>query len=302
MFWNSAWTVPIEMLIDPAITPEEAENFVQTLDQAGEDPDNYPPGYADVGSLEQAQARLTSELLWGEWQLLYDTVPGDDGEPLVPKDATNSVGIALRGISDQATEELIVASAYLILTDSTIEHLKSVVDRGVEVSALTNSLAANNHTTAFVGYRKQRKNMIRNFTRLYEYRPDAQAQTEVYKELAPGEEVPHLGLHAKNSVYDRKAVFIGSFNLDPRSENLNTEIGILVKSEELANMVADSILEDMGPGSSFQLRLDDRGRTEWFTVEEDGSVTVEANDEPLSSSGRMIEADLAQPLTPKSQM
>ena len=122
---------------------------------------------------------------------------------------------------------------------------------------LTNSLAANNHTTAFVGYRKQRKQQIGVITELYEYRPDAAAQTELFHELAPGQPVPHLGLHAKTAVYDRRTVFVGSFNLDPRSENLNTEIGLLVESPELGRAVAESILNDMSPGNAWQVRLND---------------------------------------------
>jgi putative cardiolipin synthase len=113
--------------------------------------------------------------------------------------------------------------------------------------------------------------------------------------------VPHFGLHAKTAVYDRRTVFVGSFNLDPRSENLNTEIGFLVESEELGNAVADSILNDMGPGNAWLVRLSDAGGTEWVTVR-NGEETIEPKSEPLSSSSRKLEADLVQPLTPDSEM
>ncbi len=301
MFWNSAWTVPIEMAVDPVPTEEEAIAFRKTLDTAGKDVNNYPPGYREIGSLTDAKARLSTELMWGESRILLDTVPGDDGEPLVPKNASNRVGEALRQISEKATDEVIAESAYLIFTDSTLAHLEKLANRGVTVRVLTNSLAANNHTTAFVGYRKQRKEMIRVLSELYEYRPDAKSQTELYNQLAPGQPVPHLGLHAKTAVYDRKVVFVGSFNLDPRSENLNTEIGLLVEIPELARAVADSILNDMRAGNAWKLRLDEKGHTEWITIE-DGKETIEENSEPLSSRGRKIEADLAQPFTPDSQM
>jgi len=301
MFWNSTWTVPIELAVDPVPTQAEAIAFRQTLDMDGKHASNYPPGYSEVGSLESAHTRLSEELMWGESRLLYDTVPGEDGEPMVPKDASNTVGEALRKMSDAATHEVIAESAYLIFTDATMAHVRKAKDRGVTVRVLTNSLAANNHTTAFVGYRKQRKEMIGLLSELYEYRPDAESQTELYQELAPGQPVPHLGLHAKTAVYDRKAVFVGSFNLDPRSENLNTEIGLLVRNDELAQAVAESILNDMGPGNAWQVRLNDKGKTEWVTVEH-GEETIETHNEPLSSRSRKIEADLAQPFTPESQM
>ena len=301
MFWNSAWTVPIEMAVDPVPTEVQASAFRQTLDATGRDASNYPPGYSDVGSLEDAPTRLAAELMWGESRLVFDTVPGANGKPLAPREASNTVGATLRTVSDQATRELIAESAYLIFTDSSLAHLRSIADRGVKVLALTNSLAANNHTTAFVGYRKQRKEMIGVLSELYAYRPDAASQTELYRELAPGQPVPHLGLHAKTSVYDRKIIFVGSFNIDPRSENLNTEIGLLVKNPELAEAVAASILNDMSPGNAWRVRLNGKGKTEWVTVE-DGKENIEEDNKPLSSRGRKIEADLAQPLTPESQM
>jgi putative cardiolipin synthase len=301
MFWNSEWTVPVELAVDHVPSVEEAEAFKKILDTAGEDADNYPPGYSDVGSLEQARARLEPELMWGTSKVLLDTVPGADGEPEAPKNATNTVGLALQAVADQSTEGLIAESAYLIFTDSSMAHLQTLKERGLKIQILTNSLAANNHTTAFVGYRKQRKKQIAAMTELYEYRPDAFTQTELYQRLAPDQPVPHFGLHAKTAVYDRKTVFVGSFNLDPRSENLNTEIGFLVESEELANAVADSILNDMGPGNAWLVRLNDDGKTEWVTIE-DGKESIEPHSEPLTSRSRKLEADLAEPFTPESEM
>ncbi len=136
---------------------------------------------------------------------------------------------------------------------------------------------------------------------MYEYRPDAVSQTELYKKMVPGQPVPHFGLHAKTSVYDRKVVFVGSFNMDPRSMNLNTETGVLVESAELGQAVANSILNDMAPGNSWLVRLNAKGKTEWVTVR-DGIENIEEHAEPLASKTRKIEADIAQPFTPESQM
>ena len=301
LYWNSEWAVPIAMVVDPVPTREEAEAFRQTLDKAGEDPANYPPGYSEVGNIEQAQVRLKDELMWGQGRLIYDTVPGENGEAEVPDKQINTVGYVLHQAGNQATREIIIESAYLILTDKTMGHMQAHKERGITVLALTNSLSANNHTSAFVGYRKQRKKQIDVFSELYEYRSDASAQTELYNELAPGQAVPHFGIHAKTAVFDRNVVFIGSYNLDPRSENLNTEIGFLVTNDELGQAVANSILGDMNPGNSWQVRQNQQGKTEWVTIES-GVETIEPNNEPLSSSARKIEADLEQPFTPVSEM
>ncbi len=301
LFWNSEWTVPIEMVTEPVPSAKDGQAFKQALDAAAGDPANYPPGYDRVGNVDQARERLAQELMWGSCRLVFDTVPGENGEPKVPKNEADQVGKALRQLVDQSTQEVIVESAYLILTPETMEHMRQLKKRGLQLRYLTNSLAANNHTTAFVGYRKQRKQQIEALSELYEYRPDAVSQTRLFHELAPGQPVPHFGLHAKTSVFDRSKVFVGSFNLDPRSQNLNTEIGILVDSPELGAAVADSILADMAPGNAWLVRLNEQGETEWVTVRE-GVDAIEPDSEPLSSTDRKLEADAAQPLTPASEM
>jgi len=67
---------------------------------------------------------------------------------------------------------------------------------------------------------------------------------------------PIFAIHAKSMVIDDEIVFVGTFNLDPRSANLNTEVGILVKSRELARQVGASIKRDMLPGNSWQTTVD----------------------------------------------
>ena len=96
-------------------------------------------------------------------------------------------------------------------------------------------------------------------------------------------------LAAKTSVFDRTVTFVGSFNLDPRSVNLNTEIGLLVESEALANAVADSIENDIAAGNSWQVILKDDGKVEWITVV-DGVVTAETDTEPMTSAARRADA------------
>jgi putative cardiolipin synthase len=96
-------------------------------------------------------------------------------------------------------------------------------------------------------------------------------------------------LHAKTSVFDRKITFVGSFNVDPRSVNLNTEMGLLVESEALANAVADSIENDIAAGNSWQVVLKDDGKLEWITVE-NSVVTTETDEEPMTSAARRTEA------------
>ena len=79
------------------------------------------------------------------------------------------------------------------------------------------------------------------------------------------------GLHAKVAVLDRRRVFVGSFNLGPRSANLNTEMGLFVESPVLAEQLAEVLTEAMSPENSWQLVLDEDGNLAWLSS--DGTRT-----------------------------
>ncbi len=106
---------------------------------------------------------------------------------------------------------------------------------------------------AFSGYHKQRPRLINAGIELYEYKPHPQIQTELverYPQLA--HKNPVLAIHAKSMVIDDTKIFIGTFNLDPRSANLNTEVGILVDSRQLGQQLTQSIERDIQPENSWR--------------------------------------------------
>ena len=95
---------------------------------------------------------------------------------------------------------------------------------------------------------------------LYEYRPDSLiSKTRSYR----GES--KVALHTKAIVFDRESVFIGSFNLDPRSGSINTEAGLYVESPELARQVIDYMDEGVQPENSYRVLLDENGDLYWVT-------------------------------------
>ena len=102
-------------------------------------------------------------------------------------------------------------------------------------------------------------------------------------------------------VFDRKFVFVGSFNLDPRSVNLNTEMGLLVESESLGQAVAESIEQDISPGNSWQVILKDDGHVAWVSLK-DGVTTEVYDSEPMSSPERLAEADALALIPDSSEM
>ena len=149
---------------------------------------------------------------------------------------------------------------------------------------LTNSLAANDVLAAHAGYSKTRRELIENGVEVYELRPDAGTVKQRNDSTDS-----KTGLHAKALVFDRESVFIGSYNLDPRSANINTEAGLYVESPELAEQVAAFMEEGVQPENSYRVLLDDQGDLVWVT-EIDGEE-VRYDDEPETTFGQRFMSD-----------
>ena len=153
---------------------------------------------------------------------------------------------------------LVIQSPYLVASDEAIELLRRVRARNVAVRINTNSLASTDNLPAFSGYRNQRGRLLGMGLQIYEYRPAPLVQQQLMQRLTAAPVAgPVFALHAKTLVIDGKTVYIGTFNFDPRSENLNTEVGVIIHDEALARAVEASIETDMAPGNSWNAAVDD---------------------------------------------
>ena len=301
MFWNSDWSVPIEQVVSHIPTSEEAAANKVQLDAMAQKPESYPSGfYDDPAHLDTEMAALEKNLLWGKGTLLIDDVPDRDGKTQTHAELDRT-GVTIARVAALSTEEALIQSAYLILEDSGADGLETLIKQGVNVKLATNSMAANNHLSAFVSYRKQRKRMLKGGAEIFEMRPDAAIERAQYTQQELEQYKTFFGLHAKTMVFDRKYVFVGSFNLDPRSVDLNTEMGLMVESETLGAAVADSIESDISAGNSWQLEFNDKGKLTWLT-RENGVVTEQFHKDPMTSAAKRAEADALALIPDAKQM
>jgi putative cardiolipin synthase len=171
----------------------------------------------------------------------------------------------IEGYSELAEREYLIASAYFIPNDKMITALQDLTDRGVQVSILTNSLASNNNTVAHTGYKHWRRKVLMAGGELYELRHDAALKSNYD---TPPVTAAFVGLHIKASVIDRKRVYIGSLNLDPRSIDINTEMAIIVESEKLAGEMADLLERAMHPDNAWQIKFDENSKLIWVNSDE----------------------------------
>jgi putative cardiolipin synthase len=301
MYWNSDWAVPIEDVVSHVPSDGEAAANKVELDAIAADPTSYPRGFYDAPKqIDAEMAALAKGLLWGKGRLLVDDVPDKDGKTQTHAELDRT-GVTIARVAAESTSEALIQSAYLILEEGGAVGLEKLMQQGVKVRLATNSMAANNHLSAFASYRKQRKRMLVGGAEVHEMRPDAKTERAQFTAEELAEHKTFFGLHAKTMVFDRKVVFVGSFNLDPRSIDLNTEMGLMVESEALGRAVAESIENDIAAGNSWQVILNDDGKVKWVTVD-DGVVTEEFDTDPMTTTVRRAEADALALIPDDSEM
>ena len=195
----------------------------------------------------------------------------------------------IRGRVAELKQELLAEAPYFVLPAGAQAIVKALHERNVRVRVLTNSLASNNQLAAHSGYAKTRRRLLENGMELYELRADTDA-------FRPGWSlVSHqsrAALHTKAMVFDREAVFIGSFNLDPRSAVINTEAGLYIESPELAERLTAYMATGVAPANSYRVRLDPNGGIVWET-ERDGEI-VRYRDEPETGFRQRFVANLVK--------
>jgi putative cardiolipin synthase len=192
-----------------------------------------------------------------------------------------------------AENEIFMITPYFIPTAWGMDFFQSILDKGVEVRLVTNSLASTNHVPVHAAYERYRKGMLAMGAEIYETRADA------FQGLEANSKGQHRStLHAKLIVIDRRYVFIGSLNLDPRSVVINTEIGIMIDSPELAAMLVEDI-EDGFAREVYRLELHADGHLRWHG--RDHGVVVEHTREPQASWWRRFSVNIFK-ILPEGQL
>ena len=181
---------------------------------------------------------------------------------------------------DTPTENVDLISAYFVPQKKGEKKLTQLANDGVHVRVLTNSFKANDVSLVHAFYAKYRENLLKNGVNLYEFLP-AVSDENLYansKEISKKAKVSLKGLsrsslHAKLMAIDNKQVFIGSFNFDPRSANLNTEIGVIINSPPLANAVHKT-MDDNLKKYAYKLVLDSKQNINWLKETPSGIITL----------------------------
>jgi putative cardiolipin synthase len=278
-YWNSEVVFPIELVDEPlGDKAARQKDFDATLASLAPSlPADPPPvdvlGYGPLSEdFDSGQVGLQ----WGKARAFAD--PPEKLLSKTPKIAfetsvTNSVMMQVW----QAKSDLVLTSPYMIPGNMGMASLRNLENEHVNVTVITNSLAATDEPLVHNGYARYRPAMLEAGVDLYELSP---TRTQMTKRL--GMFGTSLGrLHAKTAVIDKRLIFIGSMNLDPRSASTNTEFGMFIDSpalaKELLRVINISKLE-----GAYRVRFAPKSTSlQWLTIEDDKEVIL--TEEPESS-------------------
>lgn len=247
VFWDSVWSYRISDL--PGGEGDKAK-----INELGEELDSVVIGSDwlnkefDISPMDWTD-RITeakSNLITGSARAVYDCPPPENEQFPV------QTVLVMKKVAEQAQDEVLTISPYLVPLEGFHTMIKETVDRGVTVRMLTNSLAAADHSLAFSGYKKHRVRLLENGLNIYELRPDGEMWQH---HRLPASKAKHISLHAKISFFDRRWVYVGSLNMDPRAVHWNTELGLLIDSKDLASQIYSDFSVDLSPENSWRVEL-----------------------------------------------
>lgn len=259
-FWNSSLSKNVTDIIKEDSDIVYPKNRFDNLHEYACNPDNFWPQVRErIANLPAAfnTIKNSGDLVWLDDVEFISDMPGKN-------DGNNGLGGG--GVSTNALIDLIkhakssidIQTPYLITTELSRNLFREAVKRGVKIRILTNSLASTDNIEAFSSYQSDREKLLETGVNIYEFRPDAAERTRIMTgELQETlQHKPIFGLHAKSMVIDKKTTVIGTFNLDPRSANLNTECIVIVQSDKISKGVLVGMEEEFRPENSWKTTLD----------------------------------------------
>lgn len=296
LFWHSEWTFPLQQIVtDETISADDYQQFRRESDQfmARADQSDYAKALNRRWQ-EDLQKLTLDNLFWGRGMLWHDT-PSVITAKNVDKD--NFLAPHLWEALAKVEHNLVIVSPYFVPGPKFTEFLVDKVNAGVRVQILTNSLASNDVSLVYAGYRRYREQLLEGGVELYEFKPSAEETED--KNHKPWKGGSRASLHGKYIGLDNRFMFVGSFNLDPRSARLNTELGVLFESPPYASYLTEVFARD-AMVKAYKVELDDKGDLLWKTLE--GGKEVVFHKAPETSAWQRFTSGFMSWIVPESEL
>lgn len=254
-FWDDPLSQPISELVDLGDYKLKTEEQYYWLHQYACNPENFWPQVREKiknipNGFKHIQA--SGDLQWLSSISYVSDAPGknDGNEGLSGGGICTDTLVAL---IKNAKSTIDIQSPYLVTNQATKDLFNEAIERGVKIRILTNSLVSTDGIEAFNAYQRDRRKLLKAGIEIHEFRPDAKIRYKIMTSVLQKELdfAPIFGLHSKTMVIDNKISVIGTFNLDPRSINLNTECIVVIRSEKVTADLLEIIEEEFLPENSW---------------------------------------------------
>jgi cardiolipin synthase C len=276
-FWNSKYAIPIG-------------SVASAVDIEGTSAPIVEPDFSiNANWLEHELDVHDVQLIWVPATVLADQPAkiADESSPEEEMTIANDIAALMQA----AKQELIIISPYFVPGKQGMALIRELVASGVRVRILTNSLASTDSPLVDIGYGRYRVALLKLGVDLREMRPKLGQKHARFHPFRSS----NASLHAKALVIDQKIVFIGSLNMDERSARINSELGLVISSTEIARQVT-SLLDDLSTDGSYRLQLDAAGHVEW--VSGDAGAQKIWHVDPETSRTERLWLKLLSPLAP----
>jgi cardiolipin synthase C len=294
-YWNSDLSIPVEAISGGKPSLAALNEYRESLDEQRQQMKADGIAYVNrVAAGEPFNGIISGRLplIWAHAHVVYDSPDKKRVENAAEVGRLMEGAVVKAAIGVQS--ELLMVTPFLIPGNEGMQLFKNLRNRNVRVRILTNSLESSPVLIAQAGYMHYRVPLLKDGVELYEIRSLPGKVRKSHESAA----ISHYGkysLHAKMFVFDRQRVFLGSMNFDQRSMHLNTEIGLIIDSPELAEQVAKRFEAMVQPVNSYKLilRPDKSGGAPnlvWRTQE--NGQTVEYDTEPATSDWQKAEANI----------
>jgi len=273
-YWSSPLSFDIETLVKPN---SDAADFLTALDKLDQEENDNNSSNLAVYKAAIKDSTIDSDLLnkqvpfrWADMQFLSDDV----GKLTKSVPAETNLVHQLRTLLGRPTKQLTIISSYFVPTKDGVDTLVQLAEAGIDIKILTNSFDATDVTAVHSGYSQWRPKLLRSGVKIYELKSTASEEQRENK-LWRARSQSSTSLHAKTFAVDDYQVFIGSYNVDPRSANINTEMGVIINDNELAKQLHGALGDNL-LNQAYEVKLLDNGKLQWHTIEDDKKVVYDA--------------------------
>lgn len=274
-YWNDDYAFPVQKIVNPRHYSLRFDSLKQQLEQHSQT--ITVQNYLDLANRSHAFEKWLNSSIQFDW-VKAEIVNDSPSKIRAKAKKEQHLNFQLLNRLEKPEQSVDIISAYFVPEKKGEKMLSELAQNNIHVRVLTNSFTANDVFLVHAFYGKYRKKLLNNDVELYEFlsAPETENLNANTDELAAKAKVSLKGLsrsslHAKLMAIDQKQVFIGSFNFDPRSAYLNTEIGVLLDSPNLAKSVHQTMDQNLSK-YAYKLVLDANNKINWKIKRHDGSI------------------------------